>query len=237
MLDLRLIRENPSLVAHELGRRGLQVDLGLLQNTAKQQKDLEKERSLLQAESNQIGKEVGLKIQNGCNPKSMEINDLRAKGNKIKRQVSSIDRQEKELAKKIKEQILILPNLPSKLCPEGNGEEDNREISRWGIPKQEEGLLNHWEIADHLGIIDTERSSRIAQSRFVTLINQGARLERSLINFMLDSHTTKGYVEVLPPVLVNTDSLKGSGQLPKFAEESFKCAEDDLWLTPTAEVP
>ena len=110
-------------------------------------------------------------------------------------------------------------------------------MRRWGTPRVDDGLDEHWQIAERLQLFDTERSVRIAQSRFVTLMGQGARLERGLINFMLDLHTSKGYREVLPPVLVNSASLTGSGQLPKFAEESFRCAEDDLWLTPTAEVP
>ena len=110
-------------------------------------------------------------------------------------------------------------------------------MRRWGTPRVDDNLYEHWQIAERLQLFDTERSVRIAQSRFVTLMGQGARLERGLINFMLDLHTSKGYREVLPPVLVNSASLTGSGQLPKFAEESFRCAEDDLWLTPTAEVP
>jgi seryl-tRNA synthetase len=110
-------------------------------------------------------------------------------------------------------------------------------LRSWGVPRQQEGLEEHWAIADRLGLLDSERSVRIAQSRFVTLFGQAARLERALVNFMLDLHGNKGYQEVLPPVLVNSASLTGSGQLPKFAEESFRCADDDLWLTPTAEVP
>ena len=110
-------------------------------------------------------------------------------------------------------------------------------VKRWGSPRQEAGLEEHWQIAERLGLFEAERSVRIAQSRFVTLMGQGARLERALISFMLDLHATKGYREVMPPILVNSASLTGSGQLPKFAEESFRCAEDDLWLTPTAEVP
>jgi seryl-tRNA synthetase len=98
-------------------------------------------------------------------------------------------------------------------------------------------LEEHWQIAERLGLIDSERSVRIAQSRFVTLLGAGARLERALISFMLDQHSRRGYREVLPPILVNSASLTASGQLPKFAEESFRCADDDLWLTPTAEVP
>ena len=237
MLDQRLVRENPELIAKGLGRRGLSVDLNGLQLIAQQQRDLEEKRSALQAEGNRVGKEVGQQIKSGIDPKGPEVSELRQKGNHIKRQVSVLEEEQKELAARIREQLLALPNIPDKECPNGRDENDNKELRRWGSPRQDKGLKQHWEIADRLNVFDTERSTRIAQSRFVTLINQGARLERALINFMLDLHTSKGYSEVLPPVLVNTESLTGSGQLPKFAEESFRCADDDLWLTPTAEVP
>ena len=237
MLDQRLVRDNPDLIARELGRRGMDVDLTGLQLIAQQQRNLEEKRSSLQADGNRIGKEVGLKIKAGADPKGEEVADLRRQGNQIKQQVAVLEEEEKSLSAKLREQLLSFPNLPSPNCPEGRSEDDNQEVRRWGSPRQEEGLEEHWQIADRLGLLDTERSVRISQSRFVTLMGQGARLERALINFMLDLHCSKGYKEVLPPVLVNSASLQGSGQLPKFAEESFRCAEDDLWLTPTAEVP
>ncbi|CAI8308270.1 MAG: Serine--tRNA ligase [Synechococcus sp. MIT S9220] len=237
MLDQRLVRENPELIATQLGRRGLNVDLSPLQQIAQHQRDLEQERSTLQAEGNRIGKDVGQKIKAGADPKGAEVADLRQQGNVIKQKVSVLEDEEKQLASRLKEQLLTFPNLPSTDSPDGKDENDNIEVRSWGIPRQQEGLEEHWAIADRLGLLDSERSVRIAQSRFVTLFGQGARLERALINFMLDLHGSKGYREVLPPVLVNSASLTGSGQLPKFAEESFRCAEDDLWLTPTAEVP
>jgi len=237
VLDQRLVRDNPDLIARELGRRGMDVDLTGLQLIAQQQRNLEEKRSSLQADGNRIGKEVGLKIKGGADPKGEDVADLRRQGNQIKQQVAVLEEEEKSLSAKLREQLLSFPNLPSPNCPEGRSEDDNQEVRRWGSPRQEEGLEEHWQIADRLGLLDTERSVRISQSRFVTLMGQGARLERALINFMLDLHCSKGYKEVLPPVLVNSASLQGSGQLPKFAEESFRCAEDDLWLTPTAEVP
>ena len=237
MLDQRLVRENPELIATQLGRRGLKVDLSSLQQIAQHQRDLEQERSTLQAEGNRIGKDVGQKIKAGADPKGAVVADLRQQGNTIKQKVSVLEDEEKQLASRLKEQLLTFPNLPSADSPDGKDETDNIEVRSWGVPRQQEGLEEHWAIADRLGLLDSERSVRIAQSRFVTLFGQGARLERALINFMLDLHGSKGYREVLPPVLVNSASLTGSGQLPKFAEESFRSAEDDLWLTPTAEVP
>ena len=237
MLDQRLVRENPELIAAQLGRRGMDVDLSSLQQIAQHQRDLEQQRSTLQAEGNRIGKDVGQKIKGGADPQGSEVAELRQQGNAIKQKVSVLEDEEKELATKLKTELLTFPNLPSAETPDGRDENDNIEVRRWGQPREEEGLEEHWAIADRLGLLDSERSVRIAQSRFVTLFGQGARLERALINFMLDLHSDKGYREVLPPVLVNSDSLTGSGQLPKFAEESFRCADDDLWLTPTAEVP
>jgi len=238
VLDQRLLRENPELITEQLGRRGMKLDLTGLQLMARQERDLEEKRSNLQAEGNRIGKEVGLKIKGGSAPNSPEVQALRDEGNRIKQQVAVLEEEEKTLEAKLRDELLTLPNLPSAEAPDGKDENDNVEIKTWGSPRaKEDWLEEHWQIAERLGLFETERSVRIAQSRFVTLMGLGARLERSLINFMLDLHGGKGYREVLPPILVNSASLTGSGQLPKFAEESFRCAEDDLWLTPTAEVP
>jgi len=240
VLDQRLLRDNPDLISQQLARRGLQVDLSALQQMARQGRDLEEQRSNLQADGNRIGKEVGLKIKAGAAPNGPEVQALRDEGNRIKQQVAALEEQEKGLEAQLREQLLTLPNLPAAEAPDGHDERDNVEVKRWGTPRTaglDEELEEHWQIAERLGLFETERSVRIAQSRFVTLLGQGARLERALINFMLDLHGGKGYREVLPPILVNSASLTGSGQLPKFAEESFRCAEDDLWLTPTAEVP
>jgi len=240
VLDQRLLRDNPELISQQLGRRGMALDLTKLQLIAKQERDLQEERSNLQAEGNRIGKEVGGLIQGGEAPNGPAVQALRDQGNRIKQQVAVLEDEEKELQAKLRDQLAALPNLPSPDAPDGKSEADNVEIKTWGSPRlaaSGETLEEHWQIAERLGLFETERSVRIAQSRFVTLMGQGARLERSLINFMLDLHTGKGYREVLPPILVNSASLTGSGQLPKFAEESFRCADDDLWLTPTAEVP
>ncbi len=237
MIDQRLLRENPNLIAEGLKSRGMDVDLEPLQKFCKDLKDLEEKRNSLQAKGNSIGKEVGQKIKQGLSQDSEEITNLRIKGNQIKQQVGIIEEEEKSISQILKEQILCFPNLPEEDSIKGKNENDNKEIRRWGKPFTGNDLKEHWEIANQLNLWDSDRSSLIAKSRFVTLFNQAAKLERSLINFMLDLHVKKGYLEVLPPALVNTKSLTGSGQLPKFAEESFRCADDDLWLTPTAEVP
>jgi seryl-tRNA synthetase len=242
VLDQRLLRDDPELIRRQLSRRGLEVDLTGLQQIARQERDLEEQRSNLQAEGNRIGREVGQRIKAGASPDGPEVAELREQGNRIKQQVAGLEEEEKALESRLRQQLLELPNLPSPQTPEGRSEADNVLVKTWGTPRQGphpngSPLQEHWEIAERLGLVDTERSVRIAQSRFVTLLGQGARLERALINFMLDRHGAAGYREVMPPILVNTASLTASGQLPKFAEESFRCDGDDLWLTPTAEVP
>lgn len=238
VLDLKQIRENPQHVQERLSLRG-DYDVSALLALDKQQRSLETERSQLQARSNEIGKQVGQAIRNGADPQSDDIQALREEGNQVKAQLSQLEPQERELKAQIETVLLSTPNLPSSTTPVGKSEEDNVEVRRWGdeyLPT-ETTLLPHWEIGEKLGILNFERSTKIAQSRFVTLLGAGAALERALIQFMLDRHIQAGYTEVIPPFLINTASLTASGQLPKFADESFKCDRDDLWLSPTAEVP
>ncbi|MDV2991050.1 MAG: Serine--tRNA ligase [Chroococcidiopsis sp. SAG 2025] len=238
MLDIKQIRENPQAVQERLQRRG-DYDLQPLLELDRQQRDLEQARSQLQARSNEIGKLVGQKIKSGSSPDSPEVQDLREEGNTIKTRLSELEPQERELKEQIETFLLTIPNLPSDSTPIGKNEAENIEVRRWGdeyLP-QNANILPHWEIGEKLGLLNFERSTKIAQSRFVSLIGIGAQLERALIQFMLDRQTAAGYVEIIPPFLINSQSLTASGQLPKFAEESFKCANDDLWLSPTAEVP
>ena len=236
MLDIKQIREHPQRVKDLLSRRG-EYDLEPILLLDKQMRELEAKKSHLQARSNEIGKLVGQKMK--ANPQDEEIAALRSEGNEVKVQVGELEPQERELQEELKTLLLALPNLPSEVTPVGRSEAENIEVRRWGdefIP-QNPDILPHWEIGEKLGIFNFERSAKVAQSRFVTLLGAGAALERALIQFMLERHIGVGYIEVMPPVLINTQSLTATGQLPKFAEESFKCAEDDLWLSPTAEVP
>jgi seryl-tRNA synthetase len=240
VLELKLIRENPALVQELLNRRSPDgYDIQPLVNLDQQQREIESNRSQLSARGNEIGKVIGQKIRSGSNPQAAEIIALREEGNQIKIQITELEPQEKELKTQINQLLLQFPNLPSKSTPIGKDEAENIEVHHWGdeFKNQEEKILPHWEIGEQLGILDFKRAVKVAQSRFVNLIGAGAALERALINFMLDKQIEAGYTEVMPPVLVNTESLTGTGQLPKFAEESFQCGADDLWLTPTAEVP
>jgi seryl-tRNA synthetase len=238
VIDLRQLRENPQQFLDRLSLRG-EFDIQPILELDRQQRELEMERSQLQARGNQIGKAVGDQMKAGAKPTDPEIQALKAEGSEIKATLSELEPREKDLKAQIETWALALPNLPSASTPIGKNETENVEVRSWGedyIPKHA-GILPHWEVGEKLGIFNFERATKVAQSRFVTLIGQGAALERALISFMLDRHTKAGYVEIIPPFLINTASMTGTGQLPKFAEESFKCDGDDLWLAPTAEVP
>jgi seryl-tRNA synthetase len=241
VLELKQIRDNYNLIEEKLKSRSSTAEYGeTLQTILKldqQQRELEVTRTQLNARSNEIGKLVGQKSRQEGSEE--EVAALKIEGQGIKNQVSELDPQEKEIKTQLRNLLLQLPNLPSDSTPIGNDERDNREIRRWGdeyLPTNTD-ILPHWEIGEKLGILDTKKAVKVAQSRFVSLIGAGAALERALINFMLDTQIKAGYLEVLPPILVNSASLEGTTQLPKFAEESFQCKDDDLWLIPTAEVP
>lgn len=241
MLDIKQIRDNLSLIEEKLKSRSSTAEYGeALQTILKldqQQRELEVTRTQLNARSNEIGKLVGQKSrQEGS---AEEVAALKIEGQNIKNQVSELDPEEKEIRTQLRNLLLQLPNLPSDSTPMGKDERENVEIRRWGqeyLPTNV-NILPHWEIGEKLGILDTKKAVKVAQSRFVSLMGAGAALERALINFMLDSQINAGYLEVLPPILVNSDSLEGTSQLPKFAEDLFQCKDDDLWLIPTAEVP
>ena len=239
MLDLKQLREQPDQVQARLDYRHGSYDIQPILTLDQQRRELDGRRSQLQARSNEIGKLMGQKIKAGSAADNPDLQGLRDEGNGIKTQLSELDPTEKALKEQIEALLLTLPNLPSESTPIGANETENIEVRRWGDDYKPQGaiLLPHWEIAEKLGILSTERATKVAQARFIALLGAGAALERALIQFMLDQQVKAGYLEVLPPLLVNTQSLTATGQLPKFAEESFKCGDDDLWLIPTAEVP
>ncbi|OAB58322.1 serine--tRNA ligase [Phormidium willei BDU 130791] len=239
MLDIKLIRDNPQAIREQLARREETYDLTPLDALDRQRRELETERSQLQARSNEIGKAIGQKMKSGADPQSDDIQSLKVEGNQLKRQLAELEPQEKEISRQLNALLLSFPNLPSPSTPDGDNENDNVEVRRWGdeYKPSREGILSHIDIGEEMGIIVSDRAVKVAQSRFVALIGPGAALERALISFMLDQQIAAGYTEVMPPVLINSRSLEATGQLPKFADESFKCDADDLWLSPTAEVP
>jgi len=237
VLDIKLLRSQPEQVQARLNSRGKGYDISRLVELEQEVRVLETQRSHLQAESNDIGKQVGIKMKSGA--LEAEIQILKARSHEVKQLLAELEPQEKDLREKSNSLLMTLPNLPSETTPIGKDEKENIEVRRWGdkYKTTRTDILPHWEIGEKLGILNFERAVKISQARFVNLVGAGAALERALIQFMLNTHTANGYIEVAPPLLVNTDSMMGTGQLPKFADDLFKCAEDDLWLIPTAEVP
>jgi len=237
VLDIKLLRSQPEQVQARLNSRGKGYDISRLVELEQEVRVLETQRSHLQAESNDIGKQVGIKMKSGA--LEAEIQTLKARSHEVKQLLAELEPQEKALREESNSILMTLPNLPSDTTPIGKDEKENVEVRRWGdeYKTTRTDILPHWEIGEKLGILNFERAVKISQARFVNLIGAGAALERALIQFMLNTHIANGYIEVAPPLLVNTDSMTGTGQLPKFADDLFKCAEDDLWLIPTAEVP
>ena len=237
MLDQKLIRENPTFVEESLSLRGKTFNISLIHKLTIEKKDIDIEISNLQSESKKLSKLIGQEINKSQNNNSEELNELKNKGNHFRIKISEFEEKKRMLDNQIHNEISRLPNFPSKDTPIGKDESNNIEIKTWGDPLKKENLKSHWEIGESLNLFDSIKSTKISKSRFITLIGYGAKLERALISFMLDTHSKNGYLELMPPALVNSGSLQGSGQLPKFSNESFKCSNDDLWLSPTAEVP
>jgi seryl-tRNA synthetase len=233
MLDARFVRENIVTVKRALEDRNYSLSLDeFLQ--------FEEERRLLQRESEEL--------RNKRNTVSEEIGKMRTQkqdASELIREMKSVSDRIRELDEKIKileentdEFLLVVPNIPHESVPLGRDETENAEVRKWGEPRVFDfEPLNHWDIGTILDIIDFERASKIAGARFSLTKGYGARLERALMNFMLDLNTSKGYKEVFPPIIVNRDSMRGTGQLPKFEMELFKISDPEFYLIPTAEVP
>ena len=237
VLEQKLIRENPTFVEESLFLRGKVFNITHIHELTIEKKEIDIEISNLQSESKKLSKLIGKEISKSQINNSQELNELKREGNKYRLRISELEEKKRTLNNQIHKEISGLPNLPSKDAPIGKDESNNVQIKTWGDPFKKENLKSHWEIGESLNLFDSAKTTKISKSRFITLIGNGARLERALINFMLDTHTKNGYLELMPPALVNSESLHGSGQLPKFSNESFKCSNDDLWLSPTAEVP
>ena len=235
MIDLGLIRKSPQLVKERLSKRDKE-----LAKLIDQVLDLDRERrslltdiESLRAERNRKSKEIGLLRKQGKDSTAVEEEVRR-----IKSDIEGRQQRLEEVQRELKTLLLRIPNLPHESVPVGEDEEDNLEVRRWGEPP-DFGFepKPHWEIGQRLGILDFERGARLSGSRFTVVKGWGAKLERALMNLMLDMHSKKGYVEVLPPHLVRPEILEGTGQLPKFEEDLYKCERDELYLIPTAEVP
>jgi seryl-tRNA synthetase len=234
VLSLKFIRQNQDLVKEGLKNRGVPFDLDHLLFLDNRRREILQETEKLRAWRNQVSEEIGQAKKAGQNPQE-KVAEMRRVGNDIKEKEKELSEIEKDL----QEILLYLPNLPHPSVPVGEDERDNVVVRVVGEPVEFSFKpLPHWDIGKALGILDFERAVKVAKTRFAVLWSEGALLERALISFMIDLHTKEnGYREVLPPILVSEETMIGTGQLPKFAEEMFRCDADELYLIPTAEVP
>ncbi|MEJ2252966.1 MAG: serine--tRNA ligase [Nitrospirota bacterium] len=233
MLDPRFVRDNVELVEEALRKRCYDMPLGDFLRMEERRREILKEVEELRSRRNTVSEEIGLLKRQGKDA-AEKIKEMRGVADLIKEMEGGLS----EIEEKTAEFLLTVPNIPHSSVPMGKDETENRVVRTWGEPPSFDfEPLNHWDIAEMLGIIDFTRASRMAGARFSLMRGAGARLERALMNFMLDMNTRAGYMEVLPPFLVNRQSMTGTGQLPKFEMELFRTVDPELYLIPTAEVP
>lgn len=237
MLDIRFVREHTEKVKDSLQKRGEAADLlDKLVRIENERRDLLQVVEELRQRRNRISQEIGRMKKEG-----KDTSDVMSAAKDISDQIADKQATLRELEEKATQELMLLPNIPDDSVPIGKDETENKEIRVWGErPKFSFEPKNHWDIGEGLGILDFERAGKVAGARFVINKGAGARLERALMNFMLNLHTREhGYTEIFPPILVNRDSMTGTGQLPKFENDLFKLEDDSkvLLLVPTAEVP
>ena len=238
MLDLNFVRDNLALVEEKLRQRGMKP-AEVLKNFA--QVDAQRRQAItsaetMQAQRNRASQEIAKLKKSG-----QDASALIAETKALREQVEELGKAAEEYEVRLQQILVGIPNIPHPSVPVGKTADDNVEVRRWGTPpKFDFAPKPHWEIGEQLGVLDLERAAKISGARFAVYWDLGARLERALANFMLDLHTREhGYTEVLPPYMVNSDSMYGTGNLPKFAADLFRVphGDKDLWLIPTAEVP
>jgi seryl-tRNA synthetase len=238
MLNIKLIRENPELVSEALKKRGEDTSLlNKILDIENRRRDLLRDVEEMRQKRNTVSQQIGRLKKEG-----QDASSIMAEAKKLSDDMASSEESLRDFETQVRDILLLIPNIPDASVPVGKDETDNVEERIWGdIRHFDFEPKNHWDIGEDLDILDFERAGKIAGARFVIYKGSGARLERSLINFMLDLHTGEhGYTEILPPVLVNRDAMTGTGQLPKFEDDLFKLDESDAkgyLLIPTAEVP
>ncbi len=234
MHDIGNFRANLDSIAARLADRGFMLDVEVFRSLDQKRRAALTEAETLKARRNADSQEIGRRKKAGEDTSALQA-EMRVLGE----QAVELEKTAAALDDEFRALLAGIPNIPHESVPAGKDAEDNFEAKRWGTPREFDFEPKaHWDLGPELGILDFDRAAKIAGARFVVYHAMGARLERALINFMLDLHTREhGYTEVLPPFMINSASLYGTGQLPKFAEDSFKCENFDLWLAPTAEVP
>ena len=234
MLEIKFIRENIDLVRTKLEERGDAVDLGRFVAMDRKRRDILQEVETLRSERNSVSKEIGARKKNG-----QDASDIIARMGTVSTRIKELDDALKETEAQLGELTMTIPNIPHESVVRGTGDDDNPVVREWGEkPRFDFDPKAHWDIGEDLNILDFAAGAKITGARFTLYRGAGALLERALVNFMLDLHTTRhGYTEVFTPFMVNSDSMTGTGQLPKFEEDLFKVAGTDYYLIPTAEVP
>lgn len=234
MIDVKLLRENPDHLRDAMAKRGASVDLDTILETEARRRNLVYEAEQLRAEQNRASEEIARlkKSKEDAGSAIAAMQEVSRRGKELGEQVKAIEAE-------LEMQLLVIPNIPADSAPVGNDESDNPVVRAWGEkPEFDFDVSDHVDLGQRLGVLDFDRAAKLSGARFALYTGAGARLERALINFMLDLHTTEhGYTEVLPPFAVNSQSMQGTGQLPKFAEDLFRLEGHDLWMIPTAEVP
>ena len=235
MLDLAFVRDNLGVVEEMLRRRGQDpAVLARFRETDEKRRQLITQSETLKAQRNRASEEIARLKKTG-----QDASAQMAETKKLREQGDGLEKQATEIAQELRTLLAGIPNVPHGSVPVGRTSDENKEVRKWGAPPQFSFTPKpHWELGEQLGVLDLERATKLSGARFAVYWDQGARLERALANFMLDLHTREhGYTEVLPPYMVNSASMYGTGQLPKFADDLFKIEKHDLWLIPTAEVP
>ena len=234
MLDIKLIRENPEKINELLKRRNPQWSIDEVLQIDEERRKIQTQADELRSKRKNESQKIGMMKKNGENTDAIQ-EEVRVLGDEIK----ELEEKQNELDSKQRNVLLHIPNIPDETTPVGESEDDNVVVHTWGEPtKFDFEPKAHWDLCEEKGLVDFERGVKLSQSRFTLYKGKGARLERAIINFFLDQHTeNEGYEEILPPFMANGATMTGTGQLPKFKEDMYKCEEEDLYLIPTAEVP
>lgn len=234
MLDIKLIRENPEKINELLKRRNPDLSIDEVIAIDVQRRKVQSQADELRAKRKKDSQMIGELKKKGENTDAVQA-EVKLLGDEIK----ALEEEESKLDEKQRDLLLHTPNTPDETTPVGESEDDNVVVSTWGEPtKFDFDAKAHWDLCEEKNLVDFERGVKLSQSRFTLYRGKGARLERAIINFFLDYHTgEQGYEEILPPFMANAQTMTGTGQLPKFKEDMYKCENEDLYLIPTAEVP